>query len=87
VPHICPVLADVGFHGYPRVTLYRQRVFMSMVIYTLYTQGPKFVESHICQNRADTAFIKESRMEFPEANRLHRKYGLWGNRHSLRTKP
>ena len=26
---------------------------MSMVIYTLYTQGPKFVESHICQNRAD----------------------------------
>jgi len=26
---------------------------MSMVIYTLYTQGPKSVESHICQNRAD----------------------------------
>src|ERR1700683_3909704 len=25
-----------------------------MVIYTLYTQGPRFVESHICQNRADT---------------------------------
>jgi hypothetical protein len=24
-----------------------------MVIYTLYTQGPRFVESHICQNRAD----------------------------------
>ena len=26
---------------------------MSMVLYTLYTQGPRFVESHICQNRAD----------------------------------
>jgi hypothetical protein len=26
---------------------------MSMIIYTLYTQGPKVVESHICQNRAD----------------------------------
>ncbi len=24
-----------------------------MVIYTLQTQGPRFVESHICQNRAD----------------------------------
>ena len=24
-----------------------------MVIYTLHTQGPRFVESHICQNRAD----------------------------------
>jgi hypothetical protein len=24
-----------------------------MVIYTLHTQGPSFVESHICQNRAD----------------------------------
>jgi hypothetical protein len=23
---------------------------MAMVIYTLYTQGPRFVESHICQN-------------------------------------
>jgi hypothetical protein len=26
---------------------------LSMVIYTLYTLGPRFVESHICQNRAD----------------------------------
>jgi hypothetical protein len=24
-----------------------------MVIYTLYPLGPRFVESHICQNRAD----------------------------------
>jgi hypothetical protein len=53
VPHICPVLADVGFHSCPPVTLYWQQVFMSMVIYTLYIQGSKFVESHICQNRAD----------------------------------
>ncbi len=26
---------------------------MSMVSYTVRTQGAKFVESHICQNRAD----------------------------------
>src|ERR1700685_2337287 len=50
---ICPILADVGFHGRPPVTLYWQQVFMCMVIYTLYSQGPRFVESHICQNRAD----------------------------------
>ena len=25
------------------------------------------------------AFIKESRLEFLEANQLHRKYGLWGH--------
>jgi hypothetical protein len=24
------------------------------------------------------AFIKESRMEFLDANQLHRKYGIWG---------
>ena len=62
VPHICPVSADVGFHGCPPVTLYRQQVFMSMVIYTLYTQGSKLVESHICQNRADMghpSFVRE----------------------------
>ena len=51
--HICPVLADVGFHCCPPVTLYWQRVLMLMVIYTLHTQGPRFVVSHICQNRAD----------------------------------
>jgi hypothetical protein len=42
VPHICPP-----------VTLFWQQVLMLMVIYTLHTQGPRFVESHICQNRAD----------------------------------
>ncbi len=26
---------------------------MLMFIYTLHTQGPRLVESHICQNRAD----------------------------------
>ena len=31
------------------------------------------------------AFIKESRMDFLEANQLHRKYGVWGTRHSLPT--
>jgi len=30
-------LADVGFHGCSPVTLHWQQVFMSMVIYTLYT--------------------------------------------------
>ena len=34
------------------VTLYGQLTLM-MVIYNLHTQGPRFVESHICQNRAD----------------------------------
>ena len=47
---ICPVLADMGF---PPLTFYWQQVFMSILIYALYTQGPRFVESHICQNRAD----------------------------------
>jgi hypothetical protein len=56
------------------------------------------VESHICQKPGSypyflyavpksatcAAFIKESRMEFLEANQLHRKYGLWGTRHLLR---
>ena len=37
MPHICPVLADVGFHGCPLVTLYGQQVLM-MVICTLHTQ-------------------------------------------------
>jgi hypothetical protein len=35
---------------------------MFMVIYTLYTQGLRFVESHICQNRADMghpSFVKD----------------------------
>jgi hypothetical protein len=64
-----------------------------MVICTLYTQGPRFVESHICQNRADTrisctpheatatcaAFIEESRMKFINANKLHRKSGGMGH--------
>jgi hypothetical protein len=42
----------VGFRGCPPVTLYWQQVLI-MVIYTSHTQGPRFVESHICQNRAD----------------------------------
>ena len=32
-----------------------------------------------------TAFIKESRMEFLEANQPHRKYGVCGTHHSLPT--
>jgi hypothetical protein len=36
---ICPVLADVGFHGSLPVTLYWQQALMLMVIYTLHTQG------------------------------------------------
>jgi hypothetical protein len=39
------------------------------------------------KSAACAAFIKESRMEFLEANQLHRKYGVWGTRHSLRTRP
>jgi len=43
----------MGFHGCPPVTLYWQPVLMLVVIYTLHTQGQRFVESHICPNRAD----------------------------------
>jgi hypothetical protein len=43
----------MGFHGCPPVTLYRQQVLMSMVIYTLYTQGPRFVESHISRKTSE----------------------------------
>ena len=39
MPHICPVLADVGFHGCLPVTLYWQQVLRLMVIYILQTQG------------------------------------------------
>jgi hypothetical protein len=46
-------LADVGFSGCPPITLYRQQILKSMAIYALHSQGLKFVESHICQNRAD----------------------------------
>src|ERR1700730_12875897 len=33
------------------------------------------------KSAACAAFIKESRMEFLEANQLHRKYGIWGTHH------
>ncbi len=52
MPHICPVLADVGFNGCPPITPYQQQI-LSMAIYALHSQGLGFVESHICQNRAD----------------------------------
>ena len=50
MPHICPVLADVGFNGCPPITLYQQQI-LSMAIYALHSQGLRLVESHICQNR------------------------------------
>ena len=53
VPHICPILADVGFHGCLPTTLYQQQILKSMTIDTLHSQGLRFVEYHICQNRAD----------------------------------
>ena len=40
---------------------------MLMVIYTLQTQGPRFVESHICQNRADMghpSFVTEHAVRY-----------------------
>ncbi len=52
MPHICPVLADVGFNGCPPITLYQQQI-LSMAIYALHSHRLRFVESHICQNRAD----------------------------------
>ena len=53
VPHICPVLADVGFHGCPPIALYQPQIFRSMALDALHSQGLRLVESHICQNRAD----------------------------------
>ena len=35
------------------MTLYQQQILKSMTIDTLHSQGLRFVESHICQNRAD----------------------------------
>ena len=52
MPHICLVWADVGFNGWPPITLYQQQI-LSMAINALHSQGLRFVESHICQNRAD----------------------------------
>jgi hypothetical protein len=45
-PHLARFSRDVGFHGCLRATFLRQHVLRSMVIYTQYTQGPRFVESH-----------------------------------------
>ncbi len=39
MPHICPVLADVGFHGCPPITLYHQQILKSMATYTLHSRG------------------------------------------------
>jgi len=52
-PYLARFSRDVGFHGCPPVTLYWQQVFMSMVIYTLYAQGPKVVESHISRKTSE----------------------------------
>jgi hypothetical protein len=49
---------------------------MSMVIYTLYTQGPRFVESHICQNRADTRISCTRSQRVPRV-RLSLRKAAW----------
>ena len=69
MPHICPVLADVGFHGCPPITLYQQQI-LSMAIYALHSQGLRFVESHICQNRADMGHPGFVADRAPEKSRL-----------------
>src|ERR1700732_1479598 len=51
-----PYLPGFGRCGIPRLSTGHsllQQVLMLMVICTLHTQEPRFVESHICQNRAD----------------------------------
>src|ERR1700755_1990301 len=51
-----PYLPGFGRCGIPRLSTGHsllQRVLMLMVICTLHTQEPRFVEPHICQNRAD----------------------------------
>ncbi len=69
MPHICPVLADVGFNGCPPITLYQQQI-LSTAIYTLHIQGLRFAESHICQNRADMGHPGFVADRAPEKSRL-----------------
>src|ERR1700760_1404021 len=51
-----PHLPGFGRCGIPRLSTGHsllQQALMLLVICTLHTQEPRFVESHICQNRAD----------------------------------
>ncbi len=75
MPHICPVLADVGFNGSSPITLYPQQI-LSMAIYGLHSQGLRFAESHICQNRADMGHPGLVADRAPEKARLVPVVGL-----------
>src|SRR6202043_552927 len=60
-----PYLPGFGRCGIPQLSTGHsllQQVLMLMVICTLHTLEPRFVESHICQNRADVghpSFVTE----------------------------
>ncbi len=69
MPHICPVLADVGFNGCPPNTLY-QRQILSMAIYALHSQGLRLVVPHICQKQADMGHPGFVADRAPEKSRL-----------------
>ncbi len=55
-----------------------------MAIDTLHSQGLRFVESHICQNRADMGhpgFVadrapEKSRLMMKQAQRIHKRYSF-----------
>ena len=92
MPHICPILADAGYRGSrPAKSIsatnlggldYLQREQLRVGIRGfphLPKSGryPYFLYA-VPKSATCAAFIKESRMEFLEANQLRRKYGVWG---------
>src|SRR5271155_562594 len=92
-----PYLPGFGRWGIPRLSADRSLPATNLEVHgidALHSQGLRFVESHICQNRADTPnflyaalertacapFFKERRMKSREPTKLHRKSGVWGTR-------
>ena len=53
VPHICPVLADVGFHKLRPLRVQGVADHGPENLLLVESHGWTAVESHICQNRAD----------------------------------
>ncbi len=51
MPHICLLLADVGYRCSQPANPFRQRISGLKAIRTLPSLGPAFVESRICHNR------------------------------------
>ena len=50
-PHICPVLAEVGYRSSRPANPFRQPIFGVWAISSLHRLGSASVDSYICQNR------------------------------------